>query len=410
MKNYFEQLQMIYNEYLEFDKSKIPLCAAENYVPDYVKACLTSKYEGKYISGYLGRIKSKDFIGGDHLEKLLKLANSLGSDIFRAKYCDFRCLTGMNTVALMLMIMPDKSQKILITDPLSGGHGSLPKLCNNLGVKYESIPYNPDEMQINYSELNKILKQDKNISFIFFCQSDLIQPPDLSKIEIPQNIGIIYDATQTLGLIAGKKLPNPLTFSNKIIMIGGTHKTFPSVTCGFVATNNDEFIEKLDTNISPNFLRNIQANNILSVCITMLEMLEIGNDYAENIVKTSNTLGKCLEKRNISIKKISNEVYTQTHQIFISVQPEHVDDTYLNFKKYGVTLNKRIMPYVTGFRLGVQEIARYKMCNYLDDLADLITLILNEPEKQKEIFSIKTKLSDMKSDMYYLDKLFREWD
>lgn len=410
MKNYFEQLKQIYEEYVNFDKDKIPLCAAENYVPNYVRNGLSSRYEGKYISGYIGRDVDKDFIGSDYIEKLLNFANTLGSDIFGAKYCDFRCLTGMNTVALMLMILAKNSRKILITDPFSGGHGSLPKLCINFGVKYESIPYNMDCMQINYDALNDILAKDKDISLLFFCQSDLIQPPDLSKIKIPETVSVVYDATQTMGLIAGKKLANPLSNSNNIILIGGTHKTFPSVTCGFVATNNDELIKKIDTNISPNFLRNIQANNILSVCLSMLEMLEIGEAYAENIVRIANELGYKLEDRGMSIKAISDKLYTQTHQIYIKIKQEQVDESYINFKKYGVTLNKRKTPYITGFRLGVQEIARYKMCDYLDELADLLSMILYSPHKEKEIFGLKGKLSGLKTDIYYLDKLFMEWD
>ena len=410
MQKKFEELIKIYDEYVEFDRNKIPLCAAENYVPDYAKAGLISRYEGKYISGYLGRNVSNDFIGSDYLEKLLVFANTLGAELFGAKYCDFRCLTGMNTVALMLMILIDKKRKIAITDPLSGGHGSLPKLCDNLGIDYVSIPYNSEKMQIDYDCLNELLKCDKSISFLFFCQSDIIQLPDFTKMEIPNDMGVIYDATQTLGLIAGKQLPNPLSLHHKIIMIGGTHKTFPGVTCGFVATNDEEYIQKLDVNISPNYLRNIQPNNILSVCLSMLELMEIGKDYAENIITTANKLGTCLENRGVSVKKISETQYTQTHQIYIQIHENEVDEAYRNFRRFGISLNKRVQAYATGFRLGVQEIARYDMSKHLEELSELIALILHTPAQEKEIFSLRAKLSSLKTELYYVEHLFREWD
>ena len=60
-----------------------------------------------------------------------------------------------------------------------------------------------------------------NYSFIILCQSDLITVPDLNKIDLPSNMGIIYDATQTLGLICGKCIPNPLDYPN-VILLGGT--------------------------------------------------------------------------------------------------------------------------------------------------------------------------------------------
>ncbi len=408
VKDKLAELKAIYEKYEYFDSKKIPLCAAETYVSPFVKQGLISKYEGKYISGYLGRDINKDFIGSDYLEEILIFANKLAHELFGAKYNDFRCLTGMNTVALILMTLIDKSKKILITDPSSGGHGSLPKLCDNFGIKYESIPYNYEKMQINYEELNKKISSDDDISFLFFCQSDLIQPPDMSKIHITNNIGIIYDATQTLGLIAGKVLPNPLEYCNNIVLIGGTHKTFPSVTCGYVATNNEEYIKKLDKNISPNFLRNIQINNIVSVCLSMIEMLKFGKEYSRDIQKVSNKLGELLAKNNIKVKKIDEQNFSLTHQIYIEVPEEKVDELYFAFKLYGISINKRKTKYVNGFRIGVQEIARYDMIKHIPELAKLIELIILEPSNKFEIYTIIDNLSKFKSNRYAINEIFME--
>lgn len=402
------ELKSIYDEYKCFDSKKIPLCAAETYVSSFVKQGLISKYEGKYISGYLERDVNKDFIGSDYLEQILIFANKLSQKLFGAKYNDFRCLTGMNTVSLVLMTLIDKTKKILITDPSSGGHGSLPKLCDNFGIKYESIPYKYDEMQIDYEELNKKIANDKNISFLFFCQSDVIQPPDISKINISNGLGIIYDATQTLGLIAGKVLPNPLKYHNNIVLIGGTHKTFPSVTCGFISTNNDEYIKKMDKNISPNFLRNIQINNIVSVCLSMIEMLKFGEEYAKDIQKVANVLGELLTKNNIKVKKIDDKIFSLTHQLFIEVPEEQVDNLYSVFKSYGISINKRKTRYINGFRVGVQEIARYNMINHIPELAELLEKVILEPYSKKDIYTIINNLSKFKVDRYAINDIFME--
>lgn len=163
--DYYKRLTTIYEEYKVFDRTKIPLCAAENYTSPFVKQGLISNYEGKYISGYIDRDKEKDFIGSDYLEKILLLSNDMAAELFHAKYNDFRSLTGMNTVALILMTLIDKGTKILITDPQAGGHGSLPKLCDNLGIQYAPIPYDYMRMQIDYDGLNQILEQDSRVSF-----------------------------------------------------------------------------------------------------------------------------------------------------------------------------------------------------------------------------------------------------
>lgn len=82
-------------------------------------------------------------------------------------------------------------------------------------------------MQVDYEKLNEILLHDHEISYLFFCQSDILQPPDLNLISLPKKVGIIYDATQTLGLIAGNVILNPLNSQKNMVLIGGTHKTFP---------------------------------------------------------------------------------------------------------------------------------------------------------------------------------------
>lgn len=409
-ENYLNKLTELYNEYKAFDKNKIPLCAAENYVSQFSMQGLISHYEGKYISGFIQRNREKDFIGSDYLEKILFFANNLAKELFDTKYNDFRCLTGMNTVALILMSMVQRDSKILITDPASGGHGSLPKLCDNYKIRYESIPFDYNNMQINYEKLNELLRNDCEISHLFFCQSDIIQPPDLNQIVVPDNVRIIYDATQTLGLIAGKALPNPIDCHNNLVLIGGTHKTFPSVTCGYVATNSEAIISQINQNISPNFLRNVQVNNITSVCLSMIEMLKIGEQYANNIIYVANALGKALSEKGIYVKNISDGLFTQTHQIFIGTGNYKVDDTYANFRKYGITLNKRNSAYINGFRIGVQEIARYGFEEHIEELAELIRLVLNEPYKEKEILLLKSYLAKFKTNKYVIDNIFMEWD
>lgn len=407
---YANKLSTLHEEYKHFLDDRIPLCAAENFVSPFVKQGLVSCYEGKYVSGYINRDVEKDFIGSDYLERIMFLANDLAKELFHAKYNDFRSLTGMNTVALILMTLTHNVRKILITAPDAGGHGSLPKLCANLGVCYSAIPYDMQNMQVDYDQLNKLLRTDSDIDYLFFCQSDLIQPPNLEKIILPEKVGIIYDATQTLGLIAGNVLTNPLNIYEKTIVIGGTHKTFPGVTCGFVSTNYDKYAKTVNQEISPNFLRNVQVNNIVSVCLAMIELLRFGEDYAHNTVDLANALGTELTKKGIHVKRMKDGTFTKTHQLYIEVPPDSLDAAYRNFRNYGITLNKRKTGYVSGFRLGVQEIARYHFEPHIADLAELIRLVLQSPEDRKRILELKAHLALQKTDYYIMDDIFMEWD
>lgn len=68
----------------------------------------------------------------------------------------------------------------------------MPVILDTLNIQYDSIPYNFDKYQIDYTSLNKMCATG-NYSFIILCQSDLITVPDLNKIDLPSNMGIIYD-------------------------------------------------------------------------------------------------------------------------------------------------------------------------------------------------------------------------
>lgn len=45
--------------------------------------------------------------------------------------------------------------------------------------------------------------------FLLLAPSNILYAPSLEALQVPENVTVLYDATQTLGLIASKNLPNP---------------------------------------------------------------------------------------------------------------------------------------------------------------------------------------------------------
>lgn len=102
----------------------------------------------------------------------------------------------------------------------------------------------------------------------------MIFQPKLEKIKMDKNKILIYDATQVLGLIASKKIRNYLEFfdsSYQFIMAGSTHKTLPGPTNGLILTNSSDIINKIDLKINPDYLRNVQLHQIMSLIFTLEE-------------------------------------------------------------------------------------------------------------------------------------------
>lgn len=406
--NYLEQLKEIYWNFSDYKSSKIPLCAAETYISPFVKQGLSSEFEGQYIQGYKKRIIEKDNIGSDKLFPLLLLVEDLCKDLYGAQYADSRTLSGMNCMAMLIMALVDKKSTVIITSREMGGHPSLASILDTLGIHYLSMPYNFEQHQIDYDALNNLLQKNK-ISFLIFCQSDILVPPDLSKLRLPLSTGIIYDASQTLGLIAAHMLYNPLDYNKNVVLIGGTHKTLPGPTCGLIMTRNEEYAQKIDFTISPTLLRNIQPNNIAALCLSLIEQKEVGKKYQSSIVRNANLLGDYLEKNNISVVKSLDGSYTQTHQLFLEFDKSTTERIYNNARFYNITLNKRISKLYTGIRLGVQEITRYHYTEKdLEDTALLIFLISQPNLNNDKIMELCVRLGNKKNPSYILEDIFME--
>ena len=363
----------------------IPLCAAETYISEFVKQPLNLEFEGKYY-----------FFDNNKIEELKSLISLACNQLFHSKYANAESLSGINCFTVCAMSLLKSCDKVLLSTPEQGGHASMPIILDTLNISYDSIPFDFDKYQVDYPTLNKMCSTG-DYSFIIFCQSDLITVPDLSKITLPPHMGIIYDATQTLGLIGGKCITNPLDYPN-VVLLGGTHKTLPAAACGLIMTNTDLYIEKLNSNITPNYLRDIQPNHIASLLLALIEQIKYGNIYQHSTVAIANMLGKKLENYGFTVAKINVDIYTMTHQIFLLMTQEESDHFYAQAMNYNITLNQKhkLLFHNDGIRLGSQQIARFNWNE--EDIATLAKLLFlvknNGPET--DIKSLRKMLIEKK--------------
>lgn len=398
----------IYNEYLnliqelkEFNKDKIPLCAAETYSSEFVKSALSSEFEGKYCMQHLNYVPENDFIGSEYVHRLYDLLTEQCKLTFNSQYADARTLSGMNCISIVINCLIPKGSKVLLTTGAQGGHPSVPLLLNLAGIDYDEVPYDYDESDIDYVSLNNLMLDEK-YSALIIAQSDVLNPADASRIAHCGKL-IVYDATQTFGMIAAHIHKNPLDYHDNLILIGGTHKTLPGPTCGLILLNNEEIIRKIDNLISPSYLRNAQPNNIAALLLALLEQEKFGFEYQKKTVENANILGEKLEKLGFNVKKIGENEYTRTHQIFILTTQEKKELIVKNANRFGITLNGKEKKLFDGFgiRFGLQEVTRYGWNK--DDMvlvSELISEIAKETPDAVFIKEAKRVLSKKKQSVY----------
>lgn len=372
----------------EFKQKSIPLCAAENVVSKFAKLPLLSATQEKYVmGGCLEYICDDNFIGGETIFPFYNIINRQCSLLFNSCYADARTLSGMNSVTTLLMSMTKPGDTIAITSPDCGGHASIPDICHRLGLKTLELPFDYKNYELDYYKTNKMISK-KKVSAILISLSDILFKPDFSKLDVSKEVPIIYDATQTLGLIAGGKIQNP--FENfddmyPFILMGATHKTLPGPSTSLIMTRNQSIARKIEKKINPMFLRNTQMNQKMSLILVLLEMEYFGKEYSDLIVTNSNILSKQLSEYSFNVPK-PKDIFTETHQVFFSCSNSQMKEFYENCDYYNITLNfktKKLFGY-SGIRIGTQEISRYKWnCDDLSVLSDVLNLLMVYPQAYK---------------------------
>ena len=407
MEKYLDEIALLCSQMSEKQMRSLPLCAAENVISPFAKIPLDSFLQEKYImGGVLEYSNVNNFLEGKDLFEFYKILNRQCHNLFGSLYADARTLSGVNAVMVLLMSLFKAGDTIYITPEDCGGHTSMPLICRRLGINTVELPYDYEKMDYDYITANRYMENNR-VAGILICPSDILSQPSLGLFQLPSECILIYDATQTLGLIASGVNKNPMSiFSNtdNFILMGATHKTLPGPTCGLIMTKNEILAETFDKKINPDYLRNVQFHQILCLILVLTEISEFGADYGAQIIKNANHLAKELESRNFKIVTGSamNE-FTDSHQIFISLDENLIESFVDRCFQYGITLNARYRKIYkdAGIRIGTQEITRYGWKEYeMVKIADILFALKNGDFSPQEISNQINLLSHQKNVCY----------
>lgn len=387
-------LEKLFDDFSQFQAKSVPLCAAETVISDFVKLPLSKDFQERYIMGSAYDYTMNDnFIGSEFLLPFYKMIDELGKELFHAKYTDARTLTGMNAANMLASALMKPGDNVMILSKQHGGHASMRPTFERLGANVFDAPYVIDNYDFDYDELNKQIKEN-HIKFLNIAPSDLVFPHDFSKIDDSDCV-ILFDYSQLLGLIGAGLLDNPLDKLKNCVLYGGTHKTLPGPAHGIIMTNNDEIYKKIDKEINPKYLRNVQTHQVISLLFAMIEMKYFGKSYQSNTVRLGNILGAELQKRGFQVVH-KGDLFTLTHQVFLEMPKEEMETMFNNATKEGVTLNTKKKPLFHGgfgIRLGLQEVSRYNWDEEaMRNIADILQIISKKDYDSNRVQELISKL------------------
>lgn len=371
------RLDAILRAHQEFRRHVVPLCAAETPVSDYVRSFLVDPIHEKYAMGGPVLPQSENFIGAGHVLDLHQLTIDLCRASFGATYADPRPLSGTGAVTNLLMTLSEPGQRVLLQTSASGGHASMAPVCRRLGLEIVDLPYDYERFQIDAEGCRELA--DASIDFVLFAPSDILYAPELEALGFADTTTVVYDATQTLGLIASGHLPCPLDAHPRLVISAGTHKTLPGPSSGLLLTNNEQIAARLDAELSPKFVRHSHPHHTAALCATLIEHRTIGSRYSDRIQAHATTLSAALSDAGLQVLQ-DGARHTETHQVFLHVPASQLDAAYERAAAAGITLNAKRKPlfHDTGLRLGVQEIARYRWsASDVERLAEILARVVS---------------------------------
>lgn len=378
-KQELDDLFTLSKDFEDYHKRSVPLCAAENVISPFANLPLAYGFQERYIMNNTYSFNMDDnFIGCEKLFPFYQKLSEVCERIFGAKYTDPRPFTGMHCIDMITKTICRPGDKMMILSKEHGGHASVKPVVERLGVTTYDAPYDMDEYDLLYEEVNEMVKRE-GIQYILLAPSDLIKPLDVEQIDTA-NCVLLWDCSQLMGLIAAGLCPNPLKTKKNIIMFGGTHKTFPGPASGLIMTNEARLHDLMEKSINPKYLRHSQMHQKISLLFALVEFEKYGAAYMSHMVHCSNYLGEKLRNYGFDIADWHGQI-SSTHQIFIRCSKDEMDTIYDNAYKCEVTLNKKHKDLFLGYgiRLGTQEIARY---DWNDEALDKIALILVELSKK----------------------------
>lgn len=366
-------------------KETINLIASENVMSPLAEKVYLSDFMYRYAEGKPRKRYYQGTAFIDELEVMLieKMGQLLGTSMVET-----RPVSGTIANAAVFRVLGGPGDKALVAPVQAGSHVSHTKFgtLGALGIIHVEMPYDEGTMNVDVDGAVRMIEQEKP-GFVVLGGSVYLFPHPVKELsEAVEGVGakLVYDAAHVLGLIIGKRWPNPLE-RGAHAMTASTHKTFPGPQGGLIAFRDEELYRKVSRTIFPYFVSNHHLHRIPATLITALEMEAFGESYADQIVRNSRKLAEALAEEGFRVLG-EHLGYTKSHQVLVDVEGlGGGSKCALLLEQANIIVNKNLLPKdgpenvanPSGIRLGVQEMTRYGMReSEMVDIAHLMRRVL----------------------------------
>ena len=320
----------------------IELFASENIVSPAVLEAAGSVLTNKYAEGYPG----KRYYGGcEEVDVVENLAIERVCKLFGAKYANVQPHCGSSANMAAYMSVMNNGDNILGMALDNGGHLTHGAKVSFSGKIYNSFTYGVDAQteRIDMDAVAAIAHECKP-KVIVAGASAYPRIIDFQAFaDIAKEVGayLVVDMAHIAGLVATGYHPTPVGVAD--IVTSTSHKTMRGPRGGFVLTNDEELIKKINKVVFPGVQGGPLMHIIAAKAVAFGEALAPEfKEYAGKVVKNAAELGRGMTDGGLRL--VSGG--TDNHLCLVDLTPANVTgkDAEEVLESVGITCNKNTIP------------------------------------------------------------------
>lgn len=299
-----------------------------------------------------------------------------------AEHVNLKPVSGVSALTVALSALAGPGDVVLNFAERDGGHGSTRFIGDRLGMTMADLPLDPATLSVDLEVLNDRLPRSARPALVYLDAFMCLFPVDLPGLRtaVGPDTLIHYDASHTLGLIAGGTFQDPLA-EGADSLGGSTHKTYPGPHKGVLATNNLDLAARFAEHGSY-FVSHHHPADVVALAVAAAEMDARGAAYAHATVANARRLAAGLAERGFVVCG-EPAGFTACHQLWIDIAPiMDAEQASRRLFEAGVVVNAIPIPHVAapaGLRLGVQEATWAGMgSGEMDELAQIFAALLRD--------------------------------
>ncbi len=336
------RIENIINKELDRQRNNIELIASENFVSKDILTLQGSILTNKYAEGYPG----KRYYGGcENVDEVENLAIEYVCKLFGAKYANVQPHSGSSANMAVYKALLNPGDKIMGLDLDQGGHLTHGYKVSFSGKEYVSVSYglNKDTEMLDYDEIEKLalVEKPKLIVAGASAYSRIIDFKRFRSIADKVGAYLMVDMAHIAGLVAAGIHPSPVPYAD--VVTSTTHKTLRGPRGGFILTNNEEIIKKINKAVFPG----IQGGPLMHVIAAKAECFYEALDpsfkeYQKNVVKNIKAMANKFIENGYHV--VSGG--TDNHLILLDVSKLNITgkDAEDILSKINITVNKNKIP------------------------------------------------------------------